>query len=199
MSFTVGFSQTEFDYYEKQRAERQSKKIKTIFYFDEYDKENPYSIYRYDTNGYIIKIEYFVGRVKNKDYKLWKEINVVSIDEKGNLSGYEYEYDIKTKNSFNKSPSEFWEIGFGENLVERVEYIFDKSGKVKERRSYGDHAYPKEFSVEKFSYKDDILVEILDVDSQQETYFFYNENGLLIKISSGQSEDSTYLKYDFYE
>lgn len=197
------FSQTEYDYFEKQRLERKEKKVKVISIYDSYDRNYPGTKEYFNEDGNIVKIEYFAGRVANNDYKLYSEIIVSNIDTRGNLSGYDVIYyeGGSSKNNFeNVTPSYFWDIGvMEETLVERVEYIFDKNGNVKKLLSYGDHAYPKEYTYEIFRYKNGKLNSRYDPDSKTETFFLYNENGLLDKAGRGNDSDSfNYYSYEFY-
>jgi len=194
---------TVYDYYEMQRIERVNFKIKTMLYFNNYNKSLPWRKDLFDESGNILKTEIYTGYVENIPYKLYIETIVNNIDKSGNLSGYSVMYyeDGSSKFDFmDVTPSYFWEIGImEETLVDRIEYIFDKNGNVKERRSYGEHAYPKQYTTETFRYKDNRISSIYDPEAKIEYSYYYDEKGLLFKVGNADDENSFhYYTYEYY-
>jgi hypothetical protein len=198
------FSQTTYDYFEKQRLERKEKKVKVIYYDN---KDFPSKKNYFDKDGNITKSELFSGRKENGAYKLWREIFIRKIDSRGNLSGImkEYRDNNVVQEIFSEiQPVVFFEIGiFNENLVEEIRYFFDFNGNVTEKRSYGDHAYPKEYTSEIYNYENGKVKTIVDSDFNYKNILYYDDNGLLYKIEydNTQSDDydsMEYIYYDFY-
>jgi len=206
---------TEYDYYENLRLERKENKVKTISSFGTFNDVIEIKDY-FDEDGYLRKREFYLSDLMGENSYAWKEISDITYDETGNMSGNEIEYgNIKEtlyKILFNKiSPSNFYDIGFGETTVNKSEYIFDKESKLIEKRSYGEHLVGtgKEYESQYFYYdNNNRLIESRSTTGESAvsiTKYFYNEKGLLEKeaisydFQNGGRDYGMRYEYEYYE
>ncbi len=204
-------TQTEQEYFEKLRLERKDKKIKTISVYDNL-KVIKYKKEYYDENGYLIKKELFYhDNEKNKTY-LYQEIKITSYDALGNISGKEILYELgKRINEFqfsNINFTYFYEIGFSENLIDDIKYLFDDNGNLIEKRFTSADMYePGKYEKETFLYdSNNKLVESKysypDNNSSHVRRYHYSSTGLLemesyLDDNLVQTEGVKY-EYEFY-
>ena len=172
ISFVNGFSQTEFDHYEKQRLERKEKKVKTISQhttFNNFLESKDY----FNTEGYLVKREIYDEHIFNEDtYEyanfVTKEILILNYDNKGGVSGREFIYEKGNKvseSNFNKLRFALLDRGYRE--VKDITHTFDNSGRLTES---------------KYLYSDDERVFF-------KKYFYDNNNKLLKSIFYNNVED----------
>lgn len=205
---------TEYDYYEKLRLERKDKSVKTISSFSTFNDAIENKDY-YDENGYLRKREVYGEDLMGVNRFVWKEIFNITYDETGNIFGNFTEFKNNTEilsNSIlnNLSPSDFYDIGFSETLVDEVKYIFDDKNNLIEKRIYGDHLYGtrKEYESEFFYYdRNNRLIESKypSANTISISKYYYNEKGLIDRINvsyefqnGGRNYGSRY-EYEYYK
>lgn len=207
------YSQTEYNYYDQLRKERENKKVKTISEFETFNDALDKKDY-FDEQGYLRKREFYMTDMMGENAYVWKEINSIVYDNKGNISGEEINFEstseILYKNKFtNISPSNFYDIGFGETTVEEVKYFFDKKNRLIEKKNIFGDAVPKgQDEKEIFKYdKNDQLMESKFYSGSNPvsiTKYFYTPSGLLDRIevsydfqNGGRNYGARY-EYEFY-
>ena len=202
------FTQTEYDYYEKLRLERKEKKIKTISAYETLEDALSKKDY-FDENGYLITREFYYTSITNFETTLWKQLNLTNYDKDGTFDVEEKEYSdgtlIVNYIHVNQLPSDFYDVGYGETLVEKVLYLFDNQGLLIEKRSYGDHVYGtgKEYDSEYFHY-DEMGKLLKSIQGENITNYFYNDSGSLERESMSyefQNNERDYeirYEYEFY-
>jgi len=206
---------TEYDYYETLRLERKKKKVKTISSFSTFNDVIELKDY-FDDDGFLRKREFYMSDMMGENIYVWKELNSIEYDSKGNMSGDEINFGID-KEIFNQiqfsnnNPIDFYDIGFGETLVDEVKYIFDSENNLLEKRSYGGHLYGtgKDYESEFFYYDSNKkLIESKAITGESSiniSKYFYNENGLLIKTSNSYEfqnngrDYGTRYEYEYYD
>ncbi len=209
LPFSVIYSQTEQDYFEKLRLERKDKKIKEIVILDERTLETQSKEY-YDENGLLSKKEnYYSNPPENITY-IYQEVIINSYKHDNKIEGLIIYYELGKKayeNPFNnESFTYFLEIGFTETLTEEARYFFDERGVLVEKRFYwedlGGYVYDK---------------ELLYYDSKGQLYesrnyshgsslfgttkYYYNSDGLLekeVNDKSGEDTNVSKFEYKFY-
>lgn len=207
------YSQTEYNYYDQLRKERENKKVKTISEFETFNDALDKKDY-FDEQGYLRKREFYITDMMGENSYVWKEISSITYDNKGNISGEEINFEstkeISYKNQFtNMSPSNFYDIGFGETTVEEVKYFFDKENRLFQKSSiFGDDVPKEAFGKEIFKYdKNDRLIEskyYSNASSVSITKYYYTSQGLLDRIevsydfqNGGRNYGARY-EYEFY-
>jgi hypothetical protein len=206
------YSQSEYEYFEKQRLESKDKKIKIISTYDCLDDLLWYKEY-YNENGFLIKKEIFTHNNESNKLTLYQKINIDSYDASGNISGteilYETDGSILNENHFSKlNFTYFYEIGFDENITEEIEYIFDNQNQLIEKRFYYEdvngYIYDKELLFYNTEGKNCESKHFFSGSSNVSiSKFYYNSLGLLEKK---ETLDGFYVKtggikynYEFYE
>lgn len=212
-SLNYCYSQTEYNYYEEIRKEREIKKVKTISEFGTFNDALEKKDY-FDEQGYLRKREYYISDLMGENSYVWKEISSIIYDSNGNISGEEINYEsnkeILYKSKFsNISPSKFYDIGFGETTVEEVKYFFDKKNRLIEKKNiFGDDVSKGQNEKEIFKYdKNDQLMEskfYSGTNPVSITKYFYTSSGLLDRIevsydfqNGGRNYGARY-EYEFY-
>jgi len=201
----IVFTQTAHDYFEKLRLERKEKKVKTISSFSNFNDVIELKDY-FDEDGFLRKREFYMSDMMGENIYVWKELNSIEYDSKGNMSGNEINFGIEKEILYqtpfsNNSPTDFYDIGFGETLVDEVKYIFDSKDNLIEKRSYGDHLYGtgKEYESEFFYYDNNKkLIESKTFTGESSiniSKYYYNEIGLLIKLSNSYDFQNTGRDY----
>jgi hypothetical protein len=203
------FAQSEYQYYENHRLERLNNKIKSVSYYSNDDK-NPYEIKYYSEDGNPLKFENY-----NTDNTLHTLTEITNIDTNGLISFIQTVYfNESPTHKFSReniSPSEFYDIGFGDNEFSRVKYVFGPKNLLTEKIFISvDYDSTKPFQSVKFFYDDNGKLDTsqnLSSDNSllSKTYYFYNSQGLLekkiVKFSNPEvNKDHKYIyKYEFYK
>jgi len=204
---------TEYDYYEKLRLERKEKKIKIIITYSYLDDALERKDY-FDEEGYLRKRENYYTSFATGELKIISQIDIIDYNKFGQISGIyqssdEMNGDIKS-NFENLSQSKFHETDYfvGEEPVDSVELIFDKSGKLTEKKFY-------ERDFKSLHSKSDLIYDengrlkeskfIPTKSSPSNIKYYYNDLGLLVKEESSydfNNENRVFGKryeYEFYE
>ncbi|MFZ1323532.1 MAG: hypothetical protein WAT71_18420 [Ignavibacteria bacterium] len=191
-SGTSKSTMTEYDYYETLRLERKEKKVKTISSYSTFNDVIDLKDY-FDKDGFLRKREFYLSDMMGENIYVWKELNSIEYDNIGNMIGIEVIYNednvVSNQIPFKIKPSDFYDIGFGENLVDRVKYIFDEKNNLIEKRSYGEDLEGPDiaYSIESFQYENNKLIESKSAtygsDIVSITKYSYNKNGLLMAVN----------------
>ena len=215
MPFRFVFSQTTYDYFEKLRLERKEKKIKIVSAFDYADDVLSKKEY-YDENGLLTKYEIYGASYFTGGTYMYHLIIVNKYSEKGQVSGTITKFESDgSKTDFyefnNLKPEVFFDIKYEGDFYSDVQYVFDNSGNLSEKRFYNQDMYkPGE-------YEKEILIYDSDNKIIQSKYtspgggttvsigkYYYNSDGLLEHIdesydfqNGGRNFDVRY-EYEFY-
>lgn len=208
------FSQSTYDYIEKQRLERKEKKIKTISSFDYLNDALSKKEY-YDENGLPKKIEIYGASFITGDTYLLQEIIIHKLGDNGNVSGTitKFESDGSKTDTYefnDLKPEIFFNPNVDGEFYSDVQYTFDNSGKLSEKRYFNSKIYgPNEYEKQVFSYNSGNKLigykyYIPNNSTVSNGKFYYNSNGLLEKEESSydfQKGERVYgirYEYEFY-
>lgn len=210
-----GYSQTEYDYYEKQRLERKEKKVKTISHFYGNDK-NLMNIEHFDREGMLKKSEQFGGN--DIPPCKYSEINILNNNNKSDLTGTITYYNCGVKSHTidfaAQNPSYFYNIGMGENLTEEIIFKFDSGDRLIEQiwvcsdcgytpERSEEEALKETYDTVKFVYDNSNILIKKVYETGDETRFIYNEQNLMIREEFYSQNENTehfvvnYI-YEFY-
>lgn len=190
--FQKVLSQTEYDYFEKQRLERKEKKIKVIK-----SRENTKDFF--DDQGYHIKREDYDSYGNVTSYMLIKNL------KSGDLS---VDMNLGAEGNFTMTGNQalFYFTFFDPyNLIDNVTMTFDtKSRLIEERISGTDY---EGIDIQKYFYgkngdKPDKSEYYSDNKLLSKTEYYYDESGLLVKEESlwlyNNEKNTTNYTYEYY-
>ncbi|HEY5536709.1 MAG TPA: hypothetical protein VIL99_17475 [Ignavibacteria bacterium] len=199
---SISFAQSEYQYYENLRLERQKNNIKSISHF-EGDNNNPYEIEYFSVDGNPSKFESYTS-----EYKLYILVEITNISKNG-LVSYTQTNNLSSSSplqfsSENIKISELYDIGFGDNTITDVKYIFDSKYFLIEKKYFAeDFDLNIPLTNEKYFYNNEgklNMSKLFDSDNSltSTAYYFYNSQGLAEKITHKDSNSYTIIKYEFY-
>lgn len=211
----IVFSQTEYDYFKKQRLEKKAKKIKTISSFDYLDDALSEKIY-YDEEGFLIKKEIYASSFVTGNAYISQEVIVNKYNDNEDISGSitVFKSDgskVKNLKFNNMKPEIFYEISsFDEIQYDNVNYIFDNKGILTEKRFFSKKNFNSdEYARQLLFYNSNgKLIEYKYYTPGTTTVsfgkYYYNSNDLLEKEESsydfqkGERVYGTRYEYEFY-
>lgn len=204
---------TEYNYYENLRLERKDKKIKIISTYSYLDNGLERKDY-FDYEGYLRKRENYYSSYATGDSKISSQIDILDYNSSGQVSGIYQSSDEmngEIKSSFeNLNLSKFYDTDFfvGEEPVDSVELVFDKNGKITEKKFYERDLKSLYSRLVMVFDEHDRLIESKFIPLQSPpstTKYYYDELGLLLKeessynFHSGERVFGKSYKYEFYD